>query len=158
MTLEELARKKGNAPEASSEPQPIASGERKRKEAAAAALDAGRWKQENIKAAGQYRADILKGLRSGGDIYDLFLTACKCIEAMTGDTVFYEQARDDLEALDGEAIGEGRPLEWMRDKTRQRMERLHEARRKDPGNERISAAIQAHAARLDELEKRIAST
>lgn len=46
--------------------------------------------QEYIRKAGQLRTEIIKGVAAGDDVEALFLKACECIGAMTGDTVFSE--------------------------------------------------------------------
>lgn len=49
--------------------------------------------QENIRRAGQLRTEIIKGAADGEGVEVLFLKACECIGAMTGDKAFAELVR-----------------------------------------------------------------
>lgn len=53
--------------------------------------------QEYIRKAGALRAEITKGIQAGQDHYTLLLKAIECISVMTGDKIFLEQNKWDLE-------------------------------------------------------------
>ena len=57
--------------------------------------------QKNIKRSEALRAGILKGLREREDPRALLLKAVECISLMTGETVIYSQAKEDLNNLYG---------------------------------------------------------
>lgn len=50
--------------------------------------------QENIRRSETLRSEIIKGLRKGEELGDLFLKAIECISTMTGDRAFYTQCRE----------------------------------------------------------------
>lgn len=112
--------------------------------------------QNNIRAAGSLRADILKGLRAGEEAEGLLLKACKTISLMTGDTVFNKQAERDLIAIYGEGLGAEKPLEYKLNQVQKRLKNMQQAieRGLEPDDKRrVKAAIAAHEAE----EKRIQS-
>lgn len=112
--------------------------------------------QNNIRAAGKLRADILKGLRAGEAAEDLLLKACKTISLMTGDTVFNKQAEQDLISIYGEGLGAEKPLEYKLNQVQKRLKIMQQAieRGLEPDDKRrVKAAIAAHEAE----EKRIQS-
>lgn len=112
--------------------------------------------QNNIRAAGNLRADILKGLRAGEAAEGLLLKACKTISLMTGDTVFNKQAEQDLIAIYGEGLGAEKPLEYKLNQVQKRLKNMQQAieRGLEPDDKRrVKAAIAAHEAE----EKRIQS-
>lgn len=47
--------------------------------------------QENIKATGTLRAEILKGVTAGEDLEQLFLKAAKALSLLLSDELFYRQ-------------------------------------------------------------------
>ena len=57
--------------------------------------------QENIRQAGQLRAEINKGVQAGEPIYKLLLTAIECISLMTGEKLFYDMNKDNLQTIYG---------------------------------------------------------
>lgn len=110
--------------------------------------------QNNIKAAGNLRADILKGLRAGEEAEGLLLKACNIISLMTGDTVFYKQAEADLIAIYGEGIGAEKPLRYKLEQVQKRLYNMQQALEREieeDSKRRIQKAIEAHRAE----EKRI---
>lgn len=112
--------------------------------------------QNNIRAAGNLRADILNGLRAGEAAEGLLLKACKTISLMTGDTVFNKQAEQDLIAIYGEGLGAEKPLEYKLNQVQKRLKNMQQAieRGLEPDDKRrVKAAIAAHEAE----EKRIQS-
>ena len=111
--------------------------------------------QEAIKATSEAQAAILKGLRSGADPVGLLLQAIEAISKMTGNKLFYTQARGDLIAIYGEAMLEPLPIQWEIDETMQRFEKILAAmsREHDPDAQaRIEAAAKAHYAKLERLQ------
>lgn len=112
--------------------------------------------QNNIRAAGNLRADILKGLSAGEAAEGLLLKACKTISLMTGDAVFNKQAEQDLIAIYGEGLGAEKPLEYKLNQVQKRLKNMQQAieRGLEPDDKRrVKAAIAAHEAE----EKRIQS-
>lgn len=59
-----------------------------------------RQQQENIRAAGDLRVKITKGIQAGEDPYKLLLMALDCVSRMTGDRAFYEQNKAQLHQAD----------------------------------------------------------
>lgn len=112
--------------------------------------------QNNIRASGNLRADILKGLRAGEAAEGLLLKACKTISLMTGDTVFNKQAEQDLIAIYGEGLGAEKPLEYKLNQVQKRLKNMQQAIERGletDDKRRVKAAIAAHEAE----EKRIQS-
>ena len=110
--------------------------------------------QNNIRAAGNLRADILKGLRAGEAAEGLLLKACKTISLMTGDTVFNKQAEQDLIAIYGEGLGAEKPLEYKLEQVQKRLNNMQQAieRGLEPDDKRrVEAAIAAHEAEVKRI-------
>lgn len=111
--------------------------------------------QNNIRAAGNLRADILKGLRAGEAAEGLLLKACKTISLMTGDTVFNKQAEQDLIAIYGEGLGAEKPLEYKLNQVQKRLKNMQQAieRGLEPDDKRrVKAAIAAHEAEVKRIQ------
>lgn len=111
--------------------------------------------QENIKASGNLRAEILKGVQAGEDITTLFLKASKYISLMTGDKLFNEQIEKDIVAIRGWGLAENIPLELDLDKVKKRLDRLTEAlcREVEPdAREHIERAIKTHEEKITHIE------
>lgn len=111
--------------------------------------------QNNIRAAGNLRADILKGLRAGEAAEGLLLKACKIISLMTGDTVFNKQAEQDLIAIYGEGLGAEKPLEYKLDQVQKRLKNMQQAieRGLEPDDKRrVEAAIAAHKTEANRIQ------
>ena len=53
--------------------------------------------QEDIRVSGMLRSEILKGLQVGEEIVSLFKKACECIGKMTGDMLFPQLCRREVE-------------------------------------------------------------
>ena len=66
---------------------------------------------ETRKKTGSLRAEILKGIAAGHDIYSLFLKAAKAISLMAGDSAFYSQCEADILSIYGEGLLQPAPLE-----------------------------------------------
>lgn len=118
-------------------------------------LTAGAYKkqQENIRAAGQLRADITKGIQAGQSTYRLLLKAMECISLMTGDAVFYNQGKNELQTLYS-AFDDPEAKAVELEEAQQRLTRLLEAYKREHGEDgkrRIKTAIQRHEARIQEL-------
>lgn len=111
--------------------------------------------QENIKASGGLRADILKGARAGVDATTLFLSAVKCISLMTGDTVFSSQIEDDMRAIYGEGLLEPVPLQRQLQEVEERLGKLQHSLTREGisphDRQRIQNAVQAHQKKREEL-------
>jgi len=109
--------------------------------------------QDNIKKAGQLRADINKGVQAGEPIYKLLLKAIECISLMTGDKLFYEANKANLQTIYG-VLGEPAAIEIERNEVQERLNRLKAAyeKEKEPGaKERIRNAIRTHEDKLKNL-------
>jgi len=110
--------------------------------------------QENIKRAEQLRTDINKGVQAGEPVYKILLKAIECISLMTGDRVFYDMNKNNLQTIYG-ILGEPEAIAVERQEVEQRLKRLMAAyeKEKDPGaKQRIKAAIKAHEEKIKTLE------
>ena len=104
--------------------------------------------------AASLRAEILKGIAAGHDIYTLFLKAAKAISLMTGDSAFYGQCEVDILAICGEGLLHAAPLEAEMKAIVGRIARMSDALQAvtDPETRRrILWAIDRHNKRLKEL-------
>lgn len=81
----------------------------------------------NVGIADGLRAEILKGMRAGTDIYSLFLKACKVISLTTSDPLFYNQAQTDIRTIYGRGYGEQAPLQDELKDIEDRIQKLLEA-------------------------------
>lgn len=111
--------------------------------------------QDNIKKSEELQASIMKGIKAGEDTTALLFQALDAISRMTGNPLFYTQARGDLIAIYGEAMLEPLPIQWEIDETMQRFEKILAAmsREHDPDAQaRIEAAAKAHYAKLERLQ------
>ena len=112
--------------------------------------------QDNIKAAGRMRTEILAGVRAGEPIEPLFLKACKVISLMTAEPLFAGQIEQDLISIYGKGQGAAAPLQMAAEQIQQRLDRMRQAlgRETDPEDRRrIQAAITAHQNRLQALQE-----
>lgn len=100
--------------------------------------------QENIKKAGSCRSDVLKGIKRGEDPLDLLLKAVECISLMTGDTVIYTQAKEDITAIYGWGLGYKQPLHLQLREARDRLRRLEQATVLPEDRHRLNNAIKEH--------------
>ena len=111
--------------------------------------------QNNIRAAGNLRADILKGLRAGEAAEVLLLKACNIISLMTGDTLFTKQAEQDLIAIYGDGLGEEKPLEYKLEQVQKRINNMQKAIERGLGPDdkmRVEAAIAAHKTEANRIQ------
>jgi hypothetical protein len=110
--------------------------------------------QENIKRAGRLMTEINKGIQVGEPVYKVLLKAIECISLITGDRVFYDMNKNNLQTIYG-ILGEPAAIEIERREVEQRLKRLMAAyeKEKDPGaKQRIKAAIKAHEEKIKTLE------
>lgn len=110
--------------------------------------------QENIRRAGQLRAEINKDIQAGEPVYKLLLKAIECISLITGDRVFFDMNKNNLQTIYG-ILGEPAAIEIERQEVEQRVERLMAVyeKEKDPGaKQRIKNAIRAHQEKLEKLQ------
>lgn len=113
-----------------------------------------REQQENIRRAKQLRADINKGVQAGEPIYKLLLTAIECISLMTGEKLFYDMNKDNLQTIYG-ALGEPEAIEVERQEVQQRLNKLNAAYEREEATDakqRIQNAIKAHQDKLNKLQ------
>lgn len=117
--------------------------------------------QNSIKISSQLQTEILKGLKTGEDIYSLFLKAAQAIGLMTGNEVFYRQAEADMRAVYGRGLQYRQPLQNELQSTQERLQRLLRAEQEEqpPDSlERIRAAIKAHRVAIEQLEGMISES
>ena len=110
--------------------------------------------QDNIKLSGELQTAILKGIKSGADITDLFLKACKAISLMTSNSVFYTQAEADLKAIYGIGLKQPGAIQKELDEVRQRLTMLTRPelqQEPEDSRNRINRAIKAHQDRENQL-------
>lgn len=114
--------------------------------------------QENIKKSSQLQTEILKGLKAGEDVYSLFLKAAKAISLMTSNMLFYSQTEEGLKSIYGRGLQEKPPLQMELEEVQGRLQKLREAEKREDSpdsRERINRAIQAHKAKIADLESLI---
>lgn len=114
--------------------------------------------QENIKTSSQLQTDILKGVKAGESVYNLFLKAVKAVSLMTSNSLFYSQIEADTRAIYGEGLQEQAPLQCELAEVQKRLTRLKEAQAEElehDSRERIGRAIQAHEAKIAQLQGKI---
>lgn len=124
-------------------------------------LDIFREYQENIKRSGQLQTEILKGVKAGESVYNLFLKAVKAVSLMTSNSLFYSQIEADTRAIYGRGLQHKPPLQKALQEAQERLQRLLDAEQREPeGNskERIKAAIKAHRAEIERLKGMITKT
>jgi len=110
--------------------------------------------QENIRRAGQLKAEISKGIQAGEPIYRLLLKAIECISLMTGDKTFYDMNKNNLQTIYG-ILGEPAAIEIERQEVEQRLKRLmaaYEQEQPADAKQRIKNAIKAHQEKLEGLQ------
>ena len=113
-----------------------------------------REQQENIREAGQLRAEINKSIQAGEPIYGILIKAIKCISLMTGEKLFYDANKENLQTIYG-TLGEPEALEVERQEVQQRLNNLKAAygREEAPdAKRRIRNAIKAHEDKLNKLQ------
>lgn len=111
--------------------------------------------QDNIKAAGQYREEILKGVRAGEAIEPLFIKACRAISLMTAEPLFAEQVEQDVLAIYGEGQQAAVPLQMEARQVQDRLTKMRQALQRETDQKsrrRIQAAVAAHEIKLKNLQ------
>ena len=111
--------------------------------------------QDNIKAAGNMRANILKGVAAGEPAEILLLQACRIISAMTGDRLFSEQVEKDLIAVYGYGQQAAGALQMELEQVQSRLHNMQQALQMetDPDSrQRIEKAIKAHITKENSLQ------
>lgn len=114
--------------------------------------------QENIRTSGQLQTEILKGIRAGESVYNLFLKAAKAISLMTFNSLFYSQIEADTRAIYGEGLQEQAPLQSELVEVQKRLIKLRKAQAGElehDSRERIGRAIAAHEAKIAQLTEKI---
>jgi len=110
--------------------------------------------QENIRRAGQLRADINKGVQAGEPIYKLLLKAIECISLMAGEKLFYDANKENLQTIYG-ILGEPEAIETEHQEVQQRLNNLKAAYDREEAADtkrRIQNAIKAHEDKLNKLQ------
>lgn len=99
--------------------------------------------QDNTRASGTLKSEILKGSNRGEEIPRLFLQACKMISTMTGDELFYTIIERNVREIYGAGMLEQVPLD-MELKTLERRRNLlaaaYERETENDTREHIKAA------------------
>ena len=112
--------------------------------------------QENTKATGILRTDILKGIAAGENIYKLFLLAAEAIARTTNEPGFYSMVEKNLLAVYGEGLAEPGAVEVELTQVQGRLTKLMAAEAQadnEDAAQRIRKAIEAHKAKAAELER-----
>lgn len=112
--------------------------------------------QENTKTSSQIQTEILKGVQTGEDIYELFLKAAKAISLMTSNRLFYSQLEADIKSIYGEGLLEPQATELEIQDTMGRLERLETALEREleaDSRGRIERAVIAHRRKIKDLEE-----
>ena len=102
------------------------------------------------------KAEILKGLQQGRDIYELFILAVECIGKATGDTVIREQAEQDIKTIYGRALGHPGALQTELNDVENRLETMRK-NLNNPGLDqaRVRIAIKRHEELAQDLRRQI---
>lgn len=110
--------------------------------------------QNNIKLSSQTQTEILKGLKAGEDITTLFLKGCKVISLMTSNSLFYEQAREDIKAIYGIGLEQPGAVKIELEEVQGRLKMLTRPELQNEPTEskqRINRAIREHRERERQL-------
>lgn len=114
--------------------------------------------QKNILISDGLRCEINKGLKTGEDIYPLFLKAVKSISLMTGDTTFYDIVKKDLLAIYGVALEKPPVLQIELNEVQARLDKLRQAAEREQDTDdiaRIKTAIQYHERAAEQIKSKI---
>lgn len=112
--------------------------------------------QDNIRHAGELRAELIKGAQAGEDIYILFLKAIKAISLMTSDALFYTDIEKSIKYIYGEGFREPQALgELLRDieGRREKLQRAVEQEEEPEARARLTAALKKMQAQSDRLKQ-----
>ena len=111
--------------------------------------------QKNIRESEKIMGEITKGIISGTDPAQLLLQAIEIISHLTGDEHFHATNRENMKTVYG-ATGNKFFSEMELDETRQRLSRMEEALTRESDRDsrtRISRAITAHQARIEQIKR-----
>lgn len=114
--------------------------------------------QKNTLVSDNLQCEINKGLKSGEDIYVLFLKAVKAISLMTNNSAFYDVARKDLISIYGAGLKEPPALEIELKDVQTRLDKLRAASRDETDSDnvaRIKTAVEWHEKEVSRIEKQI---
>lgn len=115
--------------------------------------------QENMKSAGMLTTEIIKGVQTGADVYDLFLKAVKALSLVTGNSALSDFVKEYTVTVYGSGLGKEQPLRIELQQVQDRLDRLREAAQRagEPLDsiQRIQNAIKAHEQRADVLKQLI---
>lgn len=114
---------------------------------------------ENLSKASIQQSEILKGIKAGDDIYNLFFKAIDTIELLNNNKAFSTQAKEDIIKIYGEKLGNKRPLEIQLEETHKRYSRLKKSLKQAKGEDkqRIEKAIIDHRQVMEKLANKINS-
>ena len=114
---------------------------------------------ENLSKASIEQAEILKGLKAGNDIYNLFLKAIDTIELLSNNKAFSNQARENVIKVYGEQLGNKRPLEIQLEEINNRYNNIKKSLQQAKGEDkkRIEKAAAEHKQKMDNLVNKINS-
>lgn len=114
---------------------------------------------ENLSKASIQQSEILKGIKAGDDIYNLFFKAIDTIELLNNNKAFSSQAKEDIIKVYGEKLGNKRPLEIQLEETHKRYSRLKKSLKQAKGEDkqRIEKAIIDHRQVMEKLANKINS-
>lgn len=113
--------------------------------------------QKNIKVSEQLQTEIIKGLQSGEDIYNLFLKAMKSISLMICNDVQYTMAEQYIREIYGIGLGEQTPLKIELEQVKERLNRLMQSKTQGIDyNQSIDKALASHQNKIKIIEGLIA--
>lgn len=117
--------------------------------------------QKNTLISDSLQCEINKGLKSGEDIYSLFLKAAKVISLMTNNATFYDVARKDLISIYGAGLKESSVMEIELKDVQTRLNKLKQAAEREQDADdlsRIKTAIEYHEKAVERIQKQIAKS
>jgi len=110
--------------------------------------------QENVKKSERLRAEVNKSIQAGEPVYKVLLKAIECISLMTGDKLFYDMNKSNLQTIYG-ILGEPAAIEIEKQEVEQRLKKLmaaYEQEQPEDVKQRIKNAIRAHQEKLEKLQ------
>ena len=114
--------------------------------------------QENAAKTAEIQAKILKGIKTGKSIYELFLLATEGISILTSNPAFQHQVEEDSVVIYGYGLGEPTVLKQQIEETEKRLSRLKKALEEENNplaHDRISFTVKAHEDELARLKSKI---
>ena len=118
-------------------------------------------RKSELARANQLQAEVMRGLQSGEPVERLLLKAVESMALKDNDTVSYPEAKKNLMAIYGDALGNPVPLEVELEEYETRLERLktayEEGKETEPKDvqERVRNAVIAHESRIAFLKEKI---